>query len=201
MLPARRDKNIFLGKLSDVIFANSNGEEVDLVISLHNTNVSLRDFSAFLLLIDHFYGRNYLKGFQSYSMTERLHLRASELRSGSIEIIFEAILKQLPVQQAVYFFLLIRYLPAALKSISETLLNSSEAFYTFEKTKLIRKMRKNSRMALREDQLLKNLNDDEISKLADTLQKKYDLDKKHIYKAAKFASEKMKAVKVQKRKK
>ena len=200
MLPAKRDKNLYLAKLTNTLFNTDENEEVDLIISLENTNVSLRDFSAFLLLIDHFFGRTYRKGFLSYSLTEDVHLRAAEIRSGSIEIIIEQIIKYLPVSQAIYFYLLIKYLPSALKSLSESFLNTSDALYTFEKTRLVRRMRKDLRKELKDDEILESLSDEEIKKLAAELQKKYELERKHLFKGARFANEKMKFVKVQKRK-
>lgn len=201
MLPARNERHLYLIKAANSVFENIGEDELEIVVSIDEKNISLRDFSAFLLLIDHFYGRNFQKGFQSYSMTKDVHLKASEIRVGSVEIIIEEILKYLPVKQAVLVFLLIKYLPSAIKSISESLLNTSEAFYNFEKTRLVRRMRKNLRRHLREDEILQSLSDEEISKLAEDLQKKYELDRRHIYKAGRFAADKMKSIKVRKRKK
>lgn len=201
MLPAQRHKKFYIDKVSRAMFDESKNQDFDLLITIDNRNISFRDFSAFLLLIDHFYGRNYNGGFLSYAMTDSAHLRADEIRSGSIEIIIQELLRHLPVKQAIIFFLLIKYLPSALKSISESLLNTSDALYTFEKTKLIRRMRKELRRDLRDDALLQTLSDAEISKLAEDLQKKYDVDRKHIHKAARFAAKKLKSVQVRKREK
>lgn len=201
MVPAKRNRNNYLTKIENSLFETTlnSDQEIDIIITIDNFDIGFRDFSAFLVVVDHFYGRSYRKGFQSYSMTERAHLRAFEIRQGSIEIVIADILKNLSVENAIYFYLLIKYLPSALKSISEATLNASETFYNYERAQLVRKVRKNLRKELISDEFLENLSDDEIFKLAAKLQKKYDLERKQIYKASAFADKKMKAIKVYKR--
>lgn len=198
MLPIKIHKKKYLEKITKSLFQSNDNENIDfdIVIILENGNISFRDFSAFLLVIDHFYGRTYKKGFLSYSLTDSVHLKADKIREGSIEIVIQEILKKLSIQNSFYFFLLIRYLPVALKSISEALLNTSESWVNIEKAKLTRIVRKNLRNEIQADEIMRSLDKDEILKLAKELQKKYDLDRRHVYKAARFSKEKMKEVKL-----
>ena len=106
-------------------------------------------------------------------MTESAHIKANEIRFGSIEIIIENLLSKLPLKEAVYFYLMIRHLPSGLKSISETVKNTTEAFYNYERARVVRQVRKSLRKNLRDDDLLKALTDDEIVKLEHNLQKRY----------------------------
>ncbi|NCD70042.1 hypothetical protein [Mucilaginibacter agri] len=203
MLPAKRNKNQYLSKIATSLFSDEdyNDYKADLIISLEQSNLSFRDLSYFLLTVDHFYGRMYKKGFLSYSMTELVQLKADEIRQGSIEIIIEDILSKLPLKEAVYFYLLIKHLPSGLKSISETAKNFSETFYNYERAKVVRQARKSLRKNLKNDDLLKDLTDDEIVKLAQNLQKRYQIDTKLVEKASRFANEKLKGVTIKRRKK
>lgn len=201
MLPAKRNKTQYLSKISTSLFSDEDYNEykADLVISLEQSSLSFRDLSYFLLTVDHFYGRMYKKGFLSYSMTEIVQLKMDEVRQGSIEIIIEDILSKLPLKESIYFYLLIKHLPSGLKSVSETVKNASEAFYNYERAKVVRQARKSLRNGLRDDEMLKDLTDDEIVKLAQNLQKRYHIDGKLVEKASRFANEKLKGVSIKKR--
>jgi hypothetical protein len=145
----------------------------DLIISISNTDISFRALGNFLMTIDDFYGRFYKKGFLSYSKTQKDHLKASEIKQGSIEIIIEEILKKLSVHDTIYFFLMIKYLPAAIKGGSEVLKNLTESFYNYENAQLVSLQRKSLNKELRKDELLKSLTDEEIKRLNRNLAAKY----------------------------
>ena len=111
---------------------------------------------------------------------QKAHLKASEIKQGSIEIIVEEILKKLSIHDAIYFFLMIKYLPAAVKGGSEVLKNLTESFHNYENAQLVRSQRKSLTKELRKDEILGNLTDEEIRKLNRNLIAKYPNDKKKL---------------------
>ncbi|RQO30974.1 hypothetical protein DBR32_09715 [Taibaiella sp. KBW10] len=194
-----QSKSKYLSKIFEVL-SEEEGDDFDLIISIEQYDISFRDFSHFLITIDHFYGRFYKKGFLSYAMSPYDHLRASEIRQGSIEIIIEDILKKISLNEVVYFFLMIKYLPAIFKETSEAIKNITEAWNNYENARKVRLERKNLSKELRKEELLKNLSDDEIRKLTRSLINRYANEKKSLKKAARFAAQKLLDVKFRKRK-
>lgn len=179
---------------------DSDGSDYDLIITLSNTDISFRELGSFLITIDDFYGRFYKKGFLSYAKTHKAHLKASEIRQGSIEIIVQEILKKLSIHDTIYFFLMIKYLPVVVKEGSEVLKNLTESFHNYENAQLVRLQRKSLSKELRKDEILENLTEEEIRKLNRNLTAKYPNDKKKLKTASKFASQKLLSVKIQKKK-
>lgn len=208
MLPAKKsntllttDRSNYLNKIAQSMFEqDSDGSDYDLIITLSDTDISFREFGSFLITIDDFYGRFYKKGFLSYAKTQKAHLKASEIRHGSIEIIVQEILKKLAIHDTIYFFLMIKYLPALIKEGSEVLKNLTESFHNYENAKLVRLQKKSLSKELRKDELLENLTDEEIRKLNRNLKAKYPNDKKKLKGASKFASQKLLSVQIQKKK-
>ncbi|WP_316762346.1 hypothetical protein [Pedobacter aquatilis] len=208
MIPIKTSKNLsisnknqYIDKIfQSIIDTNHNSDDLILVISIEQNDISFREFSNFLTTIDHIYGRFYRKGFMSYAMSQNEHLTASEIRFGSLEIIIEDILKKLSVHNAIYFYLMIKYLPAAISQGTEIVKNLTESFKNYEDGRFIRIQRKSLSKELRKDALLKNLTDDEIKKLTRNLTAKYAKDKKGLKKAAKFAAQKLLDVQLRKRK-
>lgn len=175
-------------------------DKFDLIIQLKQYDVSLRDFSYFLTTIDHFYGRFYSRGFLSYAMLHDAHLKASEIRQGSVEIVIADIFKKMSVNDVIYFFLMLKYLPAVFKETSEVIKNITEAWSNYENARKVRLERKNLNKELKKDELLKNLSDEEIRKLTRSLIDRYAKEKKTLKKAAKFAAQKLLDVRLEKRK-
>jgi len=194
-----KPKNDYLGKVFSAV-REDDDSNFDLIISLEQHDISFREFSHFLITIDHLYGRFYKKGFLSYSMSPDVHLKASEIRQGSIDIIIENVFKKLSINNVVYFFLMIKYLPALFKETSETIKNITESWSNYENARKTRLERKNIRIELRKDELLKNLSDDEIKKLGRNLMDKYGKEKKSLKKAARFAAKKLLNVKLKQKK-
>ncbi len=69
-------------------------DEKDLVLEIRfrDENVSLRDLSKYISLIDGAYGRSNLAGFRSYALSPQSHLRVTRIESGSS--VFEFALSQ-----------------------------------------------------------------------------------------------------------
>ncbi|MDQ3323042.1 MAG: hypothetical protein M3525_11540 [Acidobacteriota bacterium] len=61
---------------------------IELSISINDENVNLKDFTAYLSLIDRLYGRLSPTGLRSYALRKNEQLNIAEFRKGSLEIIF-----------------------------------------------------------------------------------------------------------------
>lgn len=172
----------------------------DLLIILDNEDISLREFSAFLMIVDRFYGRFIEQSFYSYAMSEKKHLTISKIENGSAILIIEDILSLLHKEDALILYFLITFLPSAINSVSSSIKKLSTAYDTYEKARLKREIRKSLKTDLKNSEELKTLNEKDLSKLTELLEKKYLKEQKYIAKASKFASKKLKKVEFKKKK-
>lgn len=180
-------------------FDNENGT-YDLLITLESNEISVREFGAFMFIIDRFYGRLASENFNSYALSEKKHLNFSTITSGSVVTTVGDILKLLTPEQTILFVLLVQFLPAAIKGGSQALLKVAEAYSEYEKGRLTRYIRKSLKSDLAEDELLGQLDEKSRAKLAELLEKRYSAEKKYLTAASKFARKKLKSVKLKKRK-
>jgi len=67
---------------------------VELVITIEDSNINVREFAAYLSLIDRVYGRLSSKGLHSYAHTESGQLEITEIRKGSIELIVSQLVSE-----------------------------------------------------------------------------------------------------------
>lgn len=175
--------------------------EYDLIITISDSDISFREYGTFLLIVDRFYGRLHSENFISYALSERSHLKISEIKKGSIVLLIQDILRLLQAEKALIFYLLIKFLPSSIKSGSEALLNVSKSYKNYEEGRLTRYIRKSLKEDLQEDEILKNLDEKSRGKLVKILSEKYLKEKKYLAAAAKFARKKLKDVELKKRKK
>lgn len=174
------------------------GSEVELIIRLKSENLTVREFSNYLSLIDKFYGRLFPKGVYSYGHSEIIQLRISEIRSGSIETIIKDVIDEVySKQNLVIVFLLMKYIPNIIKSSAEAAKNIAESFYYYEKAKQIRekrKNRKNLREALKEDEKLHNLEKAHFEQLVKLLDSLYAMESKKIKRIIKTVETKVESI-------
>lgn len=209
MLPAKRNNSILLRSFDLLLIEKPSDEEVlDIVIKLDTQNMYARELGAFFSCLDHFYGRLDDRGFLSYSMTKRKQLVINEIRVGSWEVVIENILERYSVESIAKFFLLIKYLPSIVKGTTEGLKNISDIYVNYyvalekrEHLKDVRKARKSIRENIETDDQLKHLEKKDINRLAEVLEKAYRKDEKLVSQASPFAADKLKEIKIIKRKK
>lgn len=168
--------------------------DLDIIIVLESDNLSFREFGAFLIVIDRFYGRFNKNGFTSYALSKDKHLIIKQVKSGSLEITIENLLEKLNPNNAIIFYLLIKFLPAVIKAGAEVLINLSEAYYNRKNAQLTRYIHKSLKSEIEEDEILKLLNSKEVKKLIDILGKRYLKEKKYLSASSNFARKKMKSV-------
>jgi hypothetical protein len=92
---------------------------VVLVVRIDDKNIVARDFAAFLDLLDHVYGRSLPGSFDSYARRSQNHFEFADCQAGSWELIAEQALgyagKTPPL---IILWLVLKYLPSAILSIS-----------------------------------------------------------------------------------
>lgn len=124
---------------------------IELVISISNDNIILRDLSAFLELIDHVHGRLTSEGLRSYARREHGHLRISRVQHGSWQFIIETTLSYIRQTEVILIiWLVLKYLPQAVQTIAS-------AYNEYQQGKLARENRKRIRIEMEEHENLRNL--------------------------------------------
>jgi len=189
-------------QLESIYFENAGDEfeKFDLIITLDENNLSLRELGAFVMIIDRFYGRLTTVNLNTYAQKEERHLKLTSITSGSTIATINNILGLMSKEEAMFLLLLIKFLSSAIKAGSEGLVKISKAFDKFEKGKLSRYIRKSLKEDIGQDKLLSSLDEKSKHKLAELLEKRYTLEKRHLAYAAKFARKKLKSVELKKRK-
>jgi hypothetical protein len=91
---------------------------IQLIITVDNSEVKIRQFSAYLSLIDRTYGRLSPQGLASYSHTSYAQLGVSFQR-GSLDIIISELLSHIDsITAIVVLRYLLKYLPTGVKEVA-----------------------------------------------------------------------------------
>ena len=91
---------------------------LELSIRITDQDLTIRDLSAFLDFIDRIYGRLSEKGLRSYASSELGHLKISELRKGSWELLLEEAITSGYSHALVIILIAVKYLPPAVESFA-----------------------------------------------------------------------------------
>jgi hypothetical protein len=140
---------------------------IELVVTVEDTNINVREFAAYLSLMDGIYGRASRGDFRSYSFNQYVQLEISEIRKGSIDLVSTEILSHFrdtfPIL-ILYFFL--KYFPIGLKTISEATKNFTESYKSLEEARIVRENRKKLKAEMKRDEVLQNLDRKQINQLS-----------------------------------
>jgi len=158
-------------------------DRFELRIRLKDKDISIRQLAAYLNFIDNSYGRLSPKGILSYSQSQRHELRIAEIRHGSLEIILSNYLSNAnSVIALILIGLLLKYLPGIIKS-------TLSAYRDYEEAKLAKVRRQQIKEQIKNDQHLKNLNDEQVIKLSNLFDVMYGADMRNLLKAHKLSNE------------
>ena len=120
---------------------------IQLIIMMNDSDVNIREFSAYLSVIDKTYGRLSPQGLASYSQTPYAQLAVS-FRQGSLDVILSALLSHIDsVTAIVVLRYLLKYLPTGLKEVAA-------AYRDYEEGRLVRERRRQLREEVKKDQEL-----------------------------------------------
>ena len=127
------------------------GSLFEVCIKIDSTDIELRDFASYINLIDNIYGRLSRKGLASYSRNVSEHLKISEVRQGSLEIILsEAVENLTSLEKLVVIGLILQLYAKSFKL-------SASAYRDIEDGRLKRERRKQIRYQLEKDEIACNL--------------------------------------------
>ena len=154
---------------------------LELVVSIAEVDLNLRDLSGYLDLADRVYGRLVTDGLRSYAQLPSKQIRITEVRSGSFEMVFQEMLANMDkVSATVLVGLLLKYLPAAVESLSA-------AYKDYQEAQLTKLRREKLRQEMEKDQDLKNLDYHGLDLLVAYLDQTYQSEKRTLPSACRFA--------------
>jgi hypothetical protein len=176
------------------------GSVIQLAISFDSNDITIRQLSSYLSLIDGFYGRFYPEGIHAYAHRLAEQLKISEIRSGSMVTIVTDILSSGEVPyRLVLLYLLLKYLPQIIKSSAEAVKNLASGYRDYQEASKIREERENRRrlrQAIREDAELQGLKPQHQQQLVKLLDFLYAMESNRLPQAIQIAKGKIKHLKL-----
>jgi len=194
-LPIQKPRNA-LEELLHLIFPINISEDscIELVISIASENISIRDLSAFLELVDHIYGRLTPEGFRSYARRDFGHLKISRIQEGTWELIIETTLSTLKQSGILLIiWLVLKYLPQAFKT-------TASAYNEYEQGRLARETRKRIKMEMEENENLRKLSPNHRRDLIALIDILYSREAQKLPRVSRFARKALLGVDVKVRK-
>jgi hypothetical protein len=156
---------------------------LELVIVLEDHDLRVRGFAELLGFVDRTFGRLYPRGIRSYARREDEQVTISEVRSGSYELIIEALANNSEaITSLVVISLLVKYLPGVLESLAASYRDYEEARYAREKRKQLHKQ-------IEDDEKLKSLDREKQNQLVSYLDYLYERDRKHLRNVGRFSQQ------------
>lgn len=198
----QKRENSFLSQynlnVDEILFGEYVGdiESVELVITIEDKNLNVKEFSSYLDFIYQTDGYLSKYGFLSYSKMPRVQLEITETRKGSLVLIIEKILANIDGQNLMIIYLVLKFLPTVIKAS----MNSVEKYYSildkredYLEKKEARKFRSPLKKAIFSDDELSSMSDKQKEKLAKQLNKFY---KKNNLAASRFAQKFIKNIEI-----
>jgi hypothetical protein len=157
-----------------------NDASIQLIITVNDASVNIREFSAYLSLIDKTYGRLSPQGLASYSQTPYAQLPVS-FRQGSLEVIISELLSHIDsVTVIIILRYLLKYLPTGLKDVAA-------AYHDYQEGMLVRERRKQLREEVKQDQELAVLDNNRKNEIVALLDMLYWHERRQLPAAQRFA--------------
>jgi hypothetical protein len=137
-----------------------------LSVILDDSSINLRELAAYLSLIDYIYGSLSPQGIFAYSQQRARQLNVHEFRQGSVELEFvEFISNTQHIQALLLTFLILKYFPGIVESLST-------AYKNYEEGRLLRARRKMLRGQISNDldvEMLSKSRKDQLTLVIDEL--------------------------------
>ena len=154
---------------------------VQLIISVDDSAVNVREFSAYLNFIDRTYGRLTQGTLTRYSRRRGSQLQTS-FRQGSLEVVMSDLLAHV---DSVTALVVIR---CALKYLPNFLTSSATAYRDYQEGAMVRERRKKLREEIKEDQELATLDKDKQNEIIAFLDGLYSSERRRLPAAKRFAA-------------
>ena len=182
-----------LNQLVDLVIANyePKGDYLELVITIDDQNLVVRELTAYLDMIDRTYGRLMPYGLLSYSKRQNVQLEFFSIRKGSLELVVRELISNI---HSITAIIIVRYV---LKYLPSGLMSLATAYRDYEEGQLARARRKEIRVQIEEDDLVRKLEKrrrDDLVKLVDELHQR---ETKSLPRARKFARRHVRKISIQ----
>jgi len=146
------------------------GVSIELVITLDDRDLNLRDLSKYFQLIDRAYGRLVVGDLKKYAWKRRSQLKVARIEKGSWELVLAEAVSKLGDHTGILLtYLLVKYLPHAAERSAAALSHLATAYNSLEQGKLARANRRQLRKQIQADSALQGLPDIEQRQLAEVL--------------------------------
>ena len=169
---------------------------IELSISISSENVNLKDFTAYLSLIDRLYGRLSPTGLRSYSLSKNQQLNITEFRKGSLEIVFRFVNEMREVSALILIVMFLKSLPTAIKAISEGTKSLADAYKSYEEAKLTKTNREKLAENIEKEKSLEKLNGERKEELVTILEAMFIKEDKKLSSLRRFAHKYVKKIRL-----
>src|ERR1041384_1929822 len=115
---------------------------LEFVVTMVGEDIPIREFTAYLNLIDRIYGRLISERLGQYARREWERLHITEIHKSDLEIIFRILSGYQETAALIIIMLFLRSLPTMIKAVSESTKNFAEAFKAYEEGRLTRENRR-----------------------------------------------------------
>jgi len=170
---------------------------LELIISIEESNINIKEFISYLNLIYRMDGLMSEGGYNRYTHNYGSQIKINEIRIGSIEIIIQKIFESIEADKLTLIWLALKYLGTIFISTSSSILlfykalNQREEFLEKKDRRLLRK---HIREVIEEEVELTELDKKHKAKLVDMLDELYVRNKKLIPAASRFVKNSVKEV-------
>jgi len=179
--------------------ADNNFDIIELIISIEQTGVNVKELSSYLDFIYRVDGHLSEIGYSKYVHNPRLQIEIDDIRFGSWEIVFQKLLNSIDGDKLFIIYLSLKFLP----KVIQTLLDAGYRFYEildiredYLEKKEKRKYRKTIRQLIADEQRLSGLHKRQKEKLVDLLDKLYSEIGNRTVAASRFAKKFIKELKI-----
>lgn len=167
---------------------------LELSIRIADTDITVRDLTAFLDFVDGIYGRLAKEGFLSYARREYGHLKVDQVQKGSLELLLQEAITSDYSHNLIIIYLAIRFLPPAINSLAS-------AYNQIEQGRLARENRKKIRAEMALDETMSRLPNDRRRQLAGLITFLHAKEKDRLHRAIRFTKKRLIDIRIRIRRK
>lgn len=193
-LHVRIPKNALM-ELNDLLIPQDT--PIDSIIQLIITVPSqgnLREFAAYLALVDRFYGRITDQSLHSYSHKRSVQLEYSDIRIGSCRIVLAQSLIARRDSELVPLYLLLKYLPYVRPEAAQAVYRIAASMEQYQDRRLAKLNRKQLLLQMPLDPILQRLDSRRLHQVVAFLDSMYAKEMEHLAAPIRFATSSVRSV-------
>ena len=162
---------------------------IELKIMIDDKDINVRELGTYLTFIDKINGRLSAEGIYSYSHKRNKQLKIAEVRNGSIELIVAEQISQLDANKLIIIFLVIKYIPTAIRELSS-------AYRNYEDARLIRAKRRIIKQELKEDYRFQHVSEKDLNQTVKIIEFFTNAYKQYIPSVLRFTKASVKKISI-----